>query len=408
MNAGSDAALAERMIGVDASAAVMDAVSRYGLGSKLVLVCDDATWIALGEKIFNTCLADTAIEPHSLGRNPKACMQVIPALMEKAKDASGLLAVGAGTVNDVTKYAAYLLDKPYLAIATAASMNGYTSGRASLEQDGFKHSFTARPPKAVIGDLAVIAAAPKRLSRAGLGDTLARTTVEADCLLSHYLFGTDYPKEAFDCLRAHEEYLLSHAIDMTGQKPEYISRLLAALLDAGDWMARTGSSAIASQGEHMIAHTAEMMYAAELRQTFHGEMVGVATLAMNQLQHKNLLGAVTVKALAHDEAQFTRLFGKKMGAALAPAYAKKLLNAEQTAEINSRLATEWPEIKSHLLKVMRSPLTIERAFIQANLPYIPKHLGLSDDRFNSAVTYAHLTRDRFTFLDLAAMSGKRI
>src|SRR5262249_12219852 len=162
--------------------------------------------------------------------------------------------------------------KPYIALPTAASMNGYTSATASIEEDGFKQSRQARPPKAVIVDMDVIAAAPKRLSRAGLGDALARSTVEADCRLSHHLLGTPYPKEAFDCLRDHESGLIAGAARLTEGDPGYLRLLVNALLDAGDWMAATGSSAVASQAEHMIAHTAEMLYDGELQKAFHGEM----------------------------------------------------------------------------------------------------------------------------------------
>lgn len=394
----------ERIIGDHVAEDIAPIIARHTPGTNLMLVCDDATWEALGEKVA----ARHQLPHHSLGKHAKAEKKHALTLIDKAKMADGFIAVGAGTINDITKYAATELKKPYITLATAASMNGYTSATASLEENGIKHSYAAAPPRAVVADLTVITHAPKRLTRAGLGDTLARSTVEADCLLSHHILGTPYPKEAFDCLRAHEPMLINESMKLVDNDPAYMRCLVEALLDAGDWMARTGSSAVASQGEHMIAHTAEMLYEPELRYVFHGELVGIATIALSHLQQKTLLGAVNVKPLPFDEARFSRLFSKKRGPQLASAYGKKLLSEKAAADINQRLAESWPAIRAQISKIMKSPLTLERVFMQANLPVLPKDIKLDNDHFASAISYAHLTRDRFGFLDLAAMVGKRI
>ena len=50
----------------------------------------------------------------------------------------------------------------------------------------------AHAPTGVFFDLAVLAAAPARMMRAGLGDTVCRTTAQVDWLLSHLLLDTAY------------------------------------------------------------------------------------------------------------------------------------------------------------------------------------------------------------------------
>ncbi len=398
----------ERIIGDGVAEDISAALDRHGLGKKLLLVADPATWTALGERVFNTHRDRYDITHHALEKQPKALMELARQIIDAAKDMDGLLAVGSGTINDLTKYAAHELKKPYIVLATAASMNGYTSAGVSLMENGFKQSYLATPPKAVIVDMKVIIAAPKRLTRAGLGDTLARSTVEADCILSHHLRGTPYPKEGFDVLRAHERELFNDTTRLTRNDPTYLRALIDALLEAGDWMAKIGSSAIASQAEHMIAHTAEMLYPLEVRYAFHGEVVGITTIAVSQLQQRILLRDVSVRALPYAEDKFIRIFGKKLGPPLVPIYARKVLSEEEALHINEKLKTEWPGIKAQLMKIMKSPLTLERAFLQANLPILPRSVGLNDDSFNGAMTYAHMTRERFTFLDVAAMMGKRI
>ena len=86
--------------------------------------------------------------------------------------------------------------KPYVVFATAPSMNGYTSTNAAITVDGHKQSLPAAAPLGVFIDLEVLAAAPARMIRAGLGDSLCRPTAQADWLLSHHLLGTPYRARA--------------------------------------------------------------------------------------------------------------------------------------------------------------------------------------------------------------------
>ena len=69
--------------------------------------------------------------------------------------------------------------------------------------------------------------------------------------------------------------------------------------------------------------------------------------------------------------------------------------------------TDWRGIRKDLAQVMISGSAIERTFIKANLGHTPQSIGLGEDRYQSALRFAYLTRDRFTFLDLAAMMGRR-
>jgi glycerol-1-phosphate dehydrogenase [NAD(P)+] len=178
---------------------------------------------------------------------------------------------------------------------------------------------------------------------------------------------------------------------------------MEALLDAGDAMSEHGSSAVASQGEHMIAHTAELMYGTDLHQIRHGEMVAIATVTMSQLQHQLLLGQPTVKPLPRTSSQFLRLFGKASADTLEQAYGRKLLSAEAATAMNTIIARKWAEIKREIQSIIQPNGTVQRAFTLAGAPIRPHDIRLDPERYQNAVTYAYMTRDRFTFLDLAAM-----
>src|SRR6185295_9183520 len=116
----------------------------------------------------------------------------------------------------------------YVVFATAPSMNGYTSMNAAITIDGHKKTLPAAAPLGVFMDLEVLAAAPPRMIRAGLGDSLCRSTAQADWLLSHHLLGTPYRHAPFALLADDEPALLD--------APE---ALLRGDLDAMRALART-------------------------------------------------------------------------------------------------------------------------------------------------------------------------
>ena len=399
----------ERLVEADALQAVGDIVRQYGLGPSLLLVCDDTTWVAAGRALQELLQNGFQCTAHSLGRAPEASLTHIEGILQAAQNcrATALIAVGSGTINDLTKYAAHQLGYRYLCVATAASMNGYSSATASLLDGVVKHSYVCTPPLAVIADLRVIAASPRRLARAGVGDTLCRSTVAADRYISHVVLGTPFEHDIFEQLRAHEQWLMQNMALLREGSIEYMRHLMHALLDAGDAMTLMQSSVVASQGEHMIAHTLEMMYGRELRESLHGEMIAVTTTTMAHLQHKMLLGQPGLRHHAREADHFARLFGRSAGAELAERYVAKVIPEAEADARDQQFQKHWPDIKAELLGMIVPANGVERAFKEAGLATTPQGIGLMAERYASAQAYAYMTRDRFTFLDLAAMNARR-
>ena len=105
------------------------------------------------------------------------------------------IAVGAGSINDLTKLAAHLCGRQYLSVATAASMDGYTAFGASITHEGSKQTFDCPAPLGVVADLEVIAAAPEGLNASGYADLVAKCPAGADWILADGL-GVDPIDEA--------------------------------------------------------------------------------------------------------------------------------------------------------------------------------------------------------------------
>lgn len=315
--------------------------------SRVALVADARTWGALGTRVAEMLRARYAVEVVVLEGMPLPDAATAQHVRAATREAQALVAVGSGTINDVCKYASHLAGKPYAVFPTAPSMNGYTSANASIILDGLKQSFAAHLPAAVLCDAQTLAAAPARLLRAGLGDSVARPTAQADWLLSHYLKGTPYDARPFALLADYEPALFANA----GHLAEHALGLMEVLLLSGFGMLLAGGSYPASQGEHMIAHCYEMLSGDH--SAYHGEAIGVTTLEMARMQER-LLPQVGLSA-----------------------------EAEQA-----------------LRAVMLPAERIESILRVAGCPTTPAELGWDAALYAQAVAEAHTTRDRFTFLNL--------
>ena len=346
--------------------------------------------------------------PHS----PKANMQNIEEIRTATASADALVAVGSGTLNDLTKYASFLDKKPYAVIATAPSMNGYVSANASIADDaGYKHTLPAHSPRAVLADLDVLAAAPTALIQAGIGDTLCRSTVQADWLLSHFIMGTPYEPKYFEWMKPVEEELLALLNRASarreawgerkrGEDSPHINNLFTALIISGLAMRDAGNSMPASQGEHMIAHCREMLFP-QLPSHYHGLEIAVTSVTMAKRQEKIL-----------NSSQAPRIHYAHPNTAIPPnllreseaQYFTKLPFQAYVGILNQSLAENWDYIRNQLLSVMLPSKTLAATLTAAGCPTRPEHLGWDAQTYAECATAARFTRNRFTFLDLLPQS----
>ena len=95
-----------------------------------------------------------------------------------SQDATAI-AVGSGTINDMTKLASHHRGRPYMCVATAASMDGYTAFGASITRDGSKQTFDCPAPVGVLADLEVIETAPEGMNASGYADLQSKIVAGA-------------------------------------------------------------------------------------------------------------------------------------------------------------------------------------------------------------------------------------
>jgi glycerol-1-phosphate dehydrogenase [NAD(P)+] len=376
-------------------------VAELDLGPRVAVVGDESTWPVLGARVAAALPGAEAI----VLDHPKANEANADLLQERARHADALIAVGSGTLNDLCKYVTHRTDRRCAVFATAASMDGYVTTTVSITRDGFKLSLPAHAPAGVFFDLSVLAAAPLRMTRAGLGDTVCRTTAQVDWLLSHLLLDTVYAETPYRLMEEDEPRLYTQAHRLPERDLGAMLALTRMLILSGLGVLVTHTSHCGSMGEHAISHFIDT-FADPHPKTLHGEQVGIATWSMARLQAA-LLGAAEAPVLTPppvDPARYRRDYGRLAPACL-DAVRRKPFDAAGTERLNRRLAEQWPTIRARILPVMLPPAEIERVMRAAGAPLTAAELGVDPALYRRAVGGAHELRDRYGFLDLAAQSG---
>lgn len=386
----------------------VELVAGLGLGDRLAVVGDDDTFAATDDRVARALASRFHVQRLSLGRHPHAdgeTLQRLLGALEPGLDA--IVTVGSGTLNDLSKLAARARGCPQVVFATAPSMNGYTSVSASITEGGLKRSIRAAAPVGVFLDLSVLAAAPPRLIRAGLGDSLCRPTAQADWLLAHLLLDQPYREAPFAMLAGDEQLLFSEPRALLAGDLAVMRSLARILVLSGFGMTLCDGSYPASQGEHLISHYAEMMGMTSASPSFHGEQIGVTALAMARLQ-RHLIDRAAPPQLGPSSLSLeaiTAHFGPELGASCWRDSQVKHFDEARMDELRHRLATRWPAMRERLAAVSRPPEVLAAVLIAAGAPTEPQQLGWSDEGFSAAVHHAREIRNRYTFLDLALDAG---
>jgi glycerol-1-phosphate dehydrogenase [NAD(P)+] len=372
-----------------------------------VAVIDDVnTSESMGNQVFKALKSRFAATHITLDKGVKADALTVDDIRRRSEGYDAYIAVGSGTINDLCKYASFKDKKPYLVFPTAASMNGYVSANASISSNGFKHTLPAHMPKAVFCDYDVISTAPERLSKSGLGDSLARPTAQYDWLLSHLLLGTAYNDVPFALLKELEPQVFDAARGIATADRQSITALMQLLLLSGFGMVIANGSYPASQSEHMVAHAYDMMaHHAKVTPsypTLHGEEIGVTTLAISRVQAQYIKHPPALKPLAFPADDMMQMIGHESAITAKALYDKKCQAITAASLSHDTMQKKWDEIAGQLEAVMLPPAQIEAILKAADAPLAAEALKWDNELYHEATQHAHLMRDRFTVLDLAA------
>lgn len=212
---------------------------------------------------------------------------LIEAVIPQLDDPDVIITVGSGTLMDFARYPAFKLGKPFVAIPTLASSDGFTANICSVVIDGFKRSIPMSAPALVVADLNIISGAPMFLAVSGVADILSKHISLTDWKIASLVSGEYYCERVAALARQSLDMMSACAEGMLrGERPDFEAMTMAQMI-SGLTMQMLGNSRAASGAEHLIAHLVEMKPPRfETSRGIHGECVGVGTIICADEYHR--------------------------------------------------------------------------------------------------------------------------
>jgi len=370
-------------------------LTKHGIHGYTVAVYDENTYAATADRHPSVDL-DIILDPTELHANEHG----VSLLMEKLPScAEVLIAIGSGTIHDITRYCAYTKKAEFISCPTAASVDGFCSSVAAMTWNGCKKTLTAVAPKIVIADTDVFMNAPIRLTRSGFGDMIGKYIALTDWKIANILTNEFYCERiARITLEATKSVL--EAVDgiIDGQRSAY-EKLMYGLLLSGLAMQMMGNSRPASGAEHHISHLIEMAPKGLgiTSDALHGEKVGVGTLLATE-EYKRLAKSSEISFL--DYAQFNRetmvcIFGESA----AEEISKENEHDVATDVTSVILKSHWKEICEEIKKLPEIEL-LRNVYLKFGVKSQLSDIGLDDVVSKKLLDYSPMVRNRLTLMRL--------
>lgn len=411
-----------RFLGVDPgirrrAAAVFE--SLFG-SSPAIVVADSNTFEAAGRDVQDslTACGHDCRGPFVFGPNVYAEDSFVEELYGVLRKTEGIpVAVGSGTINDITKLVAHRLKRPYMAVATAASMDGYTAFGASITRAGSKETFDCPAPLAVLADLEVIGKAPAGLNASGYADLLAKCAAGADWMVADAAGVEPIEPSAWNLVQASLRSWVSSPQGVRENEPACLRLLIQGLMVSGFAMQSLCSSRPSSGAEHQFSHLWDMQHHTHNGGApSHGFKVGIGTLASVALYEQLISldpGHFVLEASLESWPSLPALearakeclgWGPLAAKAVGEIRAKYVTREELRGQL-VRLRDTWPQLRQRLRQHLLSFLQVRDMLREAGCPSEPEQIGISRQRLRLSYEQACFIRRRFTVLDFAARWG---
>lgn len=321
-----------------------------------------------------------------------------------------IIAVGSGTINDISRYLSYRLNIPYIIVATAPSMDGYASSVSPLIVDNMKITYNANYPKYIIADIDIIKNAPSNMLIAGVGDILGKYTCLCDWELSHIVNGEYYCENIANIVREGIKKCIDNIDGLIRREESAIKNVVDALILAGIAMSYIGNSRPASGAEHHLSHYWEMDFLFKNKKVIlHGIKVSLATPVVADLySHIRELDINTCQLKYFDYGIWANTIRHLYRSA-----AEGVLELEDKCHKNSNenikmryeaYKNNWDKITEIMRKVPDKEVILN-ILKRLNAPLSLKDIGVDEETFYNSVIVSKDLRDRFTILQMASDLG---
>lgn len=270
-------------VGTDLLDKIPAYIRKRGLGSRCVLVADNITYGVAGRRVEDTLRAAgfevitcQICRAGEMDPDERACGEV---LLSMQSETEFLVSVGSGSLTDITRVVAMRTGKPFVAVGTAPSMDGYTSVVAPLVLRQVKIHRAALCPEIIVCDLDVLRTAPMNLVISGVGDVLGKYIARTDWLIGKIINDEIYCDVCGEIVGNAVDRLIENIGEIQQKSELGIRILIEALLLAGMTIMIVGHTRAVASIEHNIAHYWDMRQLMSGNKVpSHGAAVGVATL----------------------------------------------------------------------------------------------------------------------------------
>lgn len=330
-------------------------------------------------------------------------------LINMPDDCDLCVAVGTGSINDMTRYFSFRMGRPFATVATAAPMDGFASSLAVLNINHLKTSIEAQSPSAIFGDTDILKNAPSRMIAAGLADLLGKYTCLCDWKLARVINNEHYCERIVELMESSVDGVLKVAHRAKDRDPEVLGSIMEGLVLAGVAMSLYGNSRPGSGCEHHLSHYWEMVFEqAGRRPAPHGVQVGVGTVLILKLVEALLktpvdFDAARAFARAYDQSAWEENIRRAYGPA-----AQGVIEMEAKAqknEINAHLRridameAHWEELAA-FLRALPSSQQMAELLKSLDSSYLPSQIEVDAEMLRNTLLYGKEVRARYTILQM--------
>lgn len=385
--------------------------------ARFALVADSNTFAALGGRVQDLLRGEgwdvrtIVLEGDDIGADARSVYQVMLGLDKSPRT---FLAVGSGTITDVTRFVSHRSNADFISLPTAPSVDGFTSIGAPMIIDGVKITVPCQGPLAVFADLPTLCAAPRPMLAAGVGDMLAKLTSISDWELGHLLWNEPFDPVIAARSRKAANDCAAHLPGIAAAQPEGVAVLMASLIESGFCMLDFGETRPASGYEHHMSHYWEMKLLAEGRRSvLHGAKVGIGVLISANLydrvrqisrqEAEDRLAAAELPSRDAEIAAIRLAYDSPMAEQVIAIQAPFLdMTPARFADLKQRVIDHWDNIQRVAAAVPPAD-TIAAWLRQAGGATRGEELGLGAEEIATGAGSGHYYRNRFTVKKLARL-----
>ncbi|MCB2216310.1 glycerol dehydrogenase [Desulfofustis glycolicus] len=263
------------------------------LGKKFFLIADPVVYGIAGERLNKSLEAENL---HLLFPTPfqgECCQTEIQRItsLVRREQADVIIGMGGGKAADTAKMVNIATTLPVVIIPTVASTDAPTSQLAVVYDEQHVKAgvfFMSRGPDLVLVDTAIIARAPIRTFRAGIGDALS-TSFEAEaCHASQAknIFGVRPTRAALELARLSFHILKANAMEaLAAVSAQTVTDELETVVEATILLSGLGFESGGLAAAHSIHGGFTALPA--MQKALHGELVAFGVLAQCVLEGKN-------------------------------------------------------------------------------------------------------------------------